>query len=340
MDVTELLAQAVKAGASDLHLAAGESPMLRLDGELRRLDLPPLEPAVLREGLVRLLEWASQPWADKARELDVALDLPGLGRFRLNLSEQLKGLAACLRVIPSRVPTLDELGLEEVFRLIARFNSGLVLVGGPTGSGKSTSLAALVDRLNRECPLHIITLEDPIEIIHCSQRSLVNQREVGRHTRDFAQGLRSALRQDPDVILIGELRDLETIRLALRAAETGHLVLATVHTRSAAGSIDRLVEAFAAEEKVLVRTMLAESLRVVVSQQLVKRIGGGRVAAREVLVATPAVRNLIREGRLAQLHSAMQSGAGAGMQTLGAALQGLLAQGLVSPEQAQALGAG
>lgn len=338
MDVTELLARAVKAGASDLHLAAGEAPMLRVDGELQRLDLPLLEPAVLREGLVQLLERASQPCADKARDLDVALELPGLGRFRLNLSEQLKGPAACLRVIPSRVPTLDELGLEEVFRLIARFSSGLVLVGGPTGSGKSTSLAALIDRLNRERPLHIITLEDPIEIIHGGRRSLVNQREIGRHTRDFAQGLRSALRQDPDVILIGELRDLETIRLALRAAETGHLVLATVHTRSAAGTIDRLVEVFAAEEKALVRAMLAESLRVVVSQQLVKRVGGGRVAAREVLVATPAVRNLIREGRLAQLHSAMQSGAGAGMQTLDTALQGLLAQGLVSPEELQALG--
>jgi twitching motility protein PilT len=243
-------------------------------------------------------------------------------------------------VIAAQAPTLDELGLEEVFRLIARFSSGLVLVGGPTGSGKSTSLAALVDRLNRERPLHIITLEDPIEIIHSGQRSLVNQREIGRHTRNFAQGLRSALRQDPDVILIGELRDLETIRLALRAAETGHLVLATVHARSAAGSIDRLVEVFAAEEKALVRKMLADSLRVVVSQQLVKRVGGGRVAAREVLVATPAVRNLIREGRLAQLHSAMQSGAGAGMQTLDSALQGLLTQGLVSPEQAQVVGAG
>ncbi|CAG8864390.1 Twitching mobility protein [Pseudomonas fluorescens] len=340
MDVTELLAQAVGAQASDLHLAAGEAPILRLDGDLRRLDLPPLEATALREGLVQLLEQAGQPWAEKGRELDVALELPGLGRFRLNLYEQLKGPAACLRVIPSRVPTLAELGLEEVFRLIARFSSGLVLVGGPTGSGKSTSLAALVDQLNRERPLHIITLEDPIEVIHSRHRSLVNQREIGRHSRDFAQGLRSALRQDPDVIMIGELRDLETIRLALRAAETGHLVLATVHTRSAASSIDRLVEVFAAEEKPLVRMMLAESLRLVVSQQLLKRIGGGRVAAREVLVATPAVRNLIREGRMAQLPSAMQGGAAMGMQTLEAALRCLLAQGVIGPEQVQALGAG
>ena len=340
MDVTELLAHAVGAGASDLHLAAGEVPTLRLDGELRRLDLPPLEAIDLREGLGRLLERAGQSCPGTVQELDVALALPGLGRFRLNLYEQLNGPAACMRVIPSRIPRLSELGLEEVFRLIARCSSGLVLVGGPTGSGKSTSLAALVDQLNRERALHIITLEDPIEMIHSGHRSLVSQREIGRHSRDFAQGLRSALRQDPDVIMIGELRDLDSIRLALHAAQTGHLVLATVHTRSAVGSIDRLVDVFAAEEKALVRAMLAESLCAVVSQQLVKRIGGGRVAAREVLVATPAVRNLVREGRLAQLHSAMQGGAAAGMQTLDAGLQGLLAQGLIGPEHVQALRAG
>ena len=285
MDVTDLLARAVEAGASDLHLAAGQVPMLRLDGELQRMDAPPLLSAALSDAMTPLLaDEQCQQWA-QGDELDVALQLPALGRFRLNLFRQLNGLAATFRVIPKRIATLDELDLGEVFLAVAQCTDGLVLVGGPTGSGKSSTLAALLDQLNRERPVHIITLEDPIEVIHSSQRSLVNQREIGRHCGGFAQGLRSALRQDPDVIVIGELRDLQTIRLALRAAETGHLVLATVHTRSAINSIDRLVEVFAAEEKPLVRAMLAESLRVVVAQVLVKRVGGGRVAAREVLVA-------------------------------------------------------
>ena len=328
MDVTDLLARAVEAGASDLHLAAGQVPMLRLEGELQRMDAPPLLSAALSDAMTPLLaDEQCQQWA-QGDELDVALQLPALGRFRLNLFRQLNGLAATFRVIPKRIATLDELDLGEVFLAVAQCTDGLVLVGGPTGSGKSSTLAALLDQLNRERPVHIITLEDPIEVIHSSQRSLVNQREIGRHCGGFAQGLRSALRQDPDVIVIGELRDLETIRLALRAAETGHLVLATVHTRSAINSIDRLVEVFAAEEKPLVRAMLAESLRVVVAQVLVKRVGGGRVAAREVLVANTAVRNLIREGRLAQLQSAMQSGGAAGMRTMEAALRELHAKGL------------
>lgn len=328
MDVTDLLARAVEAGASDLHLAAGQVPMLRLDGELQRMDAPPLLSAALSDAMTPLLaDEQCQQWA-QGDELDVALQLPALGRFRLNLFRQLNGLAATFRVIPKRIATLDELDLGEVFLAVAQCTDGLVLVGGPTGSGKSSTLAALLDQLNRERPVHIITLEDPIEVIHSSQRSLVNQREIGRHCGGFAQGLRSALRQDPDVIVIGELRDLQTIRLALRAAETGHLVLATVHTRSAINSIDRLVEVFAAEEKPLVRAMLAESLRVVVAQVLVKRVGGGRVAAREVLVANTAVRSLIREGRLAQLQSVMQSGAAAGMRTMEAALRELHAKGL------------
>ena len=328
MDVTDLLARAVEAGASDLHLAAGQVPMLRLDGELQRMDAPPLLSAALSDAMTPLLaDEQCQQWA-QGDELDVALQLPALGRFRLNLFRQLNGLAATFRVIPKRIATLDELDLGEVFLAVAQCTDGLVLVGGPTGSGKSSTLAALLDQLNRERPVHIITLEDPIEVIHSSQRSLVNQREIGRHCGGFAQGLRSALRQDPDVIVIGELRDLQTIRLALWAAETGHLVLATVHTRSAINSIDRLVEVFAAEEKPLVRAMLAESLRVVVAQVLVKRVGGGRVAAREVLVANTAVRNLIREGRLAQLQSVMQSGAAAGMRTMEAALRELHAKGL------------
>ncbi|CAM3647519.1 Twitching mobility protein [Pseudomonas reidholzensis] len=331
MDVTDLLARAAAAGASDLHLAVGETPLLRLDGQLQRMDLAPLSASQLVEGLAPLLEDDQRRQWRACEELDLAVSLADGSRCRLNLFCQHAGLAASVRLLPGRVPTLAELGLEEVFQPVAQYTDGLVLVGGPTGSGKSSSLAALVDWLNRERALHIITLEDPIEVIHSGQRSLVTQREIGRHSRDFAQALRSALRQDPDVIMLGELRDLESIRLALRAAQTGHLVLATVHTRSAVNSVDRLVEVFAAEEQPLVRAMLADSLRLVVAQVLVRRVGGGRVAAREVLVGTTAVRNLIREGRMAQLYSVMQTGGAVGMRTMEAALQALRAQGVIEP---------
>lgn len=327
MDVTAHLAEAARAGASDLHLAAGQPPLLRIDGELQRLDLPVLG----CNDLYRSIDpWLSdlqrQQWRE-GDELDLALDLPDGQRARLNLFRQVHGPAASLRLIANAIPSLDQLDLHAVYRAVATLSDGLVIVGGPTGSGKSSTLAALIDQLNRERPLHILTLEDPIEILHTSQRSLINQREVGRHSAGFTQALRSALRQDPDVIMLGELRDLESIRLALRAAETGHLVLATVHTRSAVSSIERLVEVFAAEEKALVRAMLADSLRVVVAQVLVRRKGGGRVAAREVLIGTPAVRNLIREGRLAQVQSAMQMGAGVGMVTMEGALARLRERG-------------
>lgn len=326
MDVTDLLAQATRARASDLHLAAGERPLLRIDGELQRLDLAPLQPADLERGFHPLLSAdQQQQWAD-ADELDLALDLPEQGRVRLNLFHQRNGPAASLRLIAEQIPSLAQLDLQAVYHALTQFSDGLVIVGGPTGSGKSSTLAALINQLNHDRALHIITLEDPIELIHRSQRSLINQREVGRHSRDFTQALRSALRQDPDVIMIGELRDLDSIRLALRAAETGHLVLATVHTRSAVSSIERLVEVFAAEEKNLVRAMLAQSLRMAVAQVLVKRNGGGRVAAREVLIGTPAVQNLIREGRLAQVYSAMQMGGGVGMVTMEGALERLRAE--------------
>ena len=329
MDVTDLLARAMDAGASDLHLAAGQIPMLRIEGDLQRMNLPALVPADLAEGMAPLLaEHQRRQWA-QGDELDLALELPALGRFRLNLFRQLNGPGATFRLIPGRIATLDELDLGDVYQAVAQCTDGLILVGGPTGSGKSSTLATLIDQLNRERALHIITLEDPVEVIHSSQRSLINQREIGRHSCGFAQGLRSALRQDPDVIMIGELRDLESVRLALRAAETGHLVLATVHTRSAASSIDRLVEVFAAEEKPLVRAMVAESLRLVVVQTLVRRVGGGRVAAREVLVATPAVRNLVREGRMAQLCSVMQGGAAQRMRTMDGAMRELKESGLI-----------
>ncbi|WP_459207045.1 type IV pilus twitching motility protein PilT [Pseudomonas sp. MLB6B] len=327
MDVTAHLAEAARAGASDLHLAAGQPPLLRIDGELQRLDLPVLGCNDLYQSIDPWLsDLQRQQWRE-GDELDLALDLPDGHRARLNLFRQVHGPAASLRLIASTIPSLDQLDLHAVYRAVATLSDGLVIVGGPTGSGKSSTLAALIDQLNRERPLHILTLEDPIEILHTSQRSLINQREVGRHSAGFTQALRSALRQDPDVIMLGELRDLESIRLALRAAETGHLVLATVHTRSAVSSIERLVEVFAAEEKALVRAMLADSLRVVVAQVLVKRKGGGRVAAREVLIGTPAVRNLIREGRLAQVQSAMQMGAGVGMVTMEGAMARLRERG-------------
>nr|WP_314477193.1 PilT/PilU family type 4a pilus ATPase [uncultured Pseudomonas sp.] len=330
MDVTDLLARASKAGASDLHLAAGQVPTVRVDGVLQRLPVPMASPRALMRCMEPLLD-ADQhrQWA-AGHDLDVALELPALGRFRVNLFRQMNGPALTFRLIPARIASVDELGLAEVVETIARCRDGLVLIGGPTGSGKTSTLATLLDQMNRERALHIVTLEDPVEIVHRSHQGLVNQREVGRDCSSFAQGLRSALRQDPDVIMLGELRDLDTIGLALRAAETGHLVLATVHTRSAVNSIDRVVEVFPAQEKAWVRTMLAQSLRVVVAQVLVGRRGGGRVAAREVLVATDAVRNLIREGRMAQLHSAMQAGAAQGMQTMEDAMRKLAARGLLA----------
>ncbi|MCP6696785.1 type IV pilus twitching motility protein PilT [Pseudomonas donghuensis] len=335
MDVTELLALAVRAGASDLHLAAGEVPALRLEGRLSPLSLPLLTPQHMGELLAQIMSEAQQKDFETHLDVDFAFAVPALARFRVNVFQQLQGAAAVLRVIPAQVSSLAELGLGDVFRQIAELAGGLVLVTGPTGSGKSTTLAALVDHLNRERPLHIVTLEDPIEFIHSSQRSRISQREIGRHSHGFAQALRAALRQDPDVIMLGELRDPQTIRLALTAAETGHLVLATVHTGSAAKTIDRLVDVFAAEEKQLVRAMLAESLQAVVSQVLVERVGGGRVAAHEILLATPAVRNLVREGKVAQLYSAIQTGGAQGMQTLDGCLQGLVRQGLVSPDSAR-----
>ncbi|MDD1013960.1 type IV pilus twitching motility protein PilT [Pseudomonas rubra] len=335
MDVTQLLAQAVRAGASDLHLAAGEVPALRLEGRLRPMTLPQLTPGQMDELLAQLMSTAQQKDFETHLDIDFAFAVPALARFRVNAFQQHQGAAAVLRVIPAQVSSLSELGLGDVFRQIAELPGGLVLVTGPTGSGKSTTLAALVDHLNRERPLHIVTLEDPIEFIHRSQRSRISQREIGRHSHGFAQALRAALRQDPDVIMLGELRDPQTIRLAMTAAETGHLVLATVHTGSAAKTVDRLVDVFAAEEKQLVRAMLAEALQAVVSQVLIERVGGGRVAAHEVLLATPAVRNLIREGKVAQLQSVIQTGGAQGMQTLEGCLQDLVHRGLVSPDSAQ-----
>lgn len=336
MHITDLLTEAVARQASDLHLAAGLPPLLRLHGDLIDCGRPALD----AQGVVALLGpiMTAQQLHTLAHqcELDFAHEQPGLSRFRVNAYQQRRGPAAAIRVVPSQVPTLDSLQAPAVLRELALLQRGLVLFTGPTGSGKSTSMAALVDHRNRHAHDHILTIEDPIEFVHASHCSLVSQREVGTHTLGFAQALRSALREDPDVILVGELRDLDTIRLALSAAETGHLVLATLHANSAAQSIDRLVDVFPAGEKDMVRVMLSESLQGVLAQTLCKTADGcGRVAALEIMRGTPAIRHLIREHKVAQMVSVMQSGMDQGMQTLDQHLSQLVRSGRISADQAR-----
>ena len=335
MDITELLTQSVHRGASDLHLSAGLAPMLRVDGEVWSLDGPELSATHVADLLSPLLNRYQQKDFETSLETDFAFELPGVGRFRVNVFQQARGMGAVFRSIPAQVQSLESLGLGAVFQRIAQLPRGLVLVTGPTGSGKSTTLAAMIDHLNQHRRQHILTLEDPIEFIHQPNRSLINQRQVHRDTQSFSAALRSALRQDPDVILVGELRDLETIRLALTAAETGHLVFGTLHTASAAKTVDRLVDVFPAGEKPMVRSMLSESLQAVVSQVLVKKIGGGRVAAHEIMLSTPAIRNLIREDKVAQMVSAMQTGGALGMKTLDMSLKALVTEGVISREEAR-----
>lgn len=329
MDIADLLAFSVKHGASDLHLSAGVAPMLRVDGDIQRSDLPVLAPAAVRELIHSVMNSAQRSAFESAHEADFSYAVPGLGRFRVNAFEQQRGAGAVFRSITSQVPSLEGLGLGEVFKGLCGLSQGLVLVTGATGSGKSTTLAAMIDHINATRQQHILTIEDPIEYLHAPRQCLINQREVHRDTHSVAAALRSALREDPDVIMLGELRDLETIRLALTAAETGHLVLATLHTASAAKAVDRIIDVFAADEKAMVRTMLSESLQGVIAQTLVKRVGGGRVAAHEIMLATPAIRNLIRENKVAQMVSAIQTGAAAGMQTLEMSLKRLKERGLI-----------
>lgn len=335
MDITELLAFSAKQGASDLHLSAGLPPMIRVDGDIRRINLPPLEHKQVHSLIYDIMNDKQRKDYEEFLETDFSFEVPGIARFRVNVFNQYRGSGAVFRTIPSKVLTMDDLGLGEVFRRIADVPRGLVLVTGPTGSGKSTTLAALIDYLNNSKHQHILTVEDPIEFVHESKKSLINQREVHRDTLGFNEALRSALREDPDVILVGEMRDLETIRLALTAAETGHLVFGTLHTTSAAKTIDRIVDVFPAEEKSMVRSMLSESLQAVVSQTLLKKIGGGRVAAHEIMLGTPAIRNLIREDKVAQMYSAIQTGGSIGMQTLDSCLTNLVSSGKVSRESAR-----
>ena len=335
MDITELLDFSVKHNASDLHLSAGVSPMVRVDGDVRKLSLPVLDNNGVHRLIFDVMNDAQQREFEQSLEVDFSFDLVSVGRFRVNAFQQSRGCAAVFRTIPSKTPSLEALGTPEIFESFTHYQKGLVLVTGPTGSGKSTTLAALIDKINTEQHQHILTIEDPIEFIHTQKNCLINQREVHRDTHSFNNALRSALREDPDVILVGELRDQETIRLALTAAETGHLVFGTLHTSSAAKSIDRIIDVFPGSDKPMVRSMLSESLRAVVSQKLVKQISGGRIAAHEIMIATSAIRNLIREDKVAQMYSMIQTGSNVGMKTMEQSLRQLMMQGVIDNTEAQ-----
>ncbi len=340
MDIAELLAFAVKNKASDLHLSAGLPPMIRVHGDVRRINLPPMEHKDVHGLIYDIMNDGQRKDYEENLECDFSFAIPGLARFRVNAFNQQRGAAAVMRTIPSKILTLEELNAPKSFTDITMQPRGLVLVTGPTGSGKSTTLAAMVNHVNENTYGHILTVEDPIEFVHESKRCLINQREVGPMTLSFNAALRSALREDPDVILVGELRDLETIRLALTAAETGHLVFGTLHTSSAAKTIDRVVDVFPAAEKEMVRSMLSESLRAVISQTLLKtKDGNGRVAAHEIMIATPAIRNLIREAKVAQMNASIQTGAALGMQTLDQCLTDLVRRNIVGIAEARSAAA-
>ncbi|MGR9100244.1 MAG: type IV pilus twitching motility protein PilT [Gammaproteobacteria bacterium] len=334
MDIAELLSFSVKNNASDLHLSAGLPPMIRVDGDIRRINIPALEHKEVHALVYDIMNDKQRRDYEEFFETDFSFALPGVARFRVNAFNQERGAAAVFRTIPADVLTLEDLEAPKIFEELTRKPRGLVLVTGPTGSGKSTTLAAMINQINVSTYAHILTIEDPIEFLHESQKCLINQREVHRDTLGFNEALRSALREDPDVILVGEMRDLETIRLALTAAETGHLVFATLHTSSAAKTIDRIIDVFPAAEKDMVRAMLSESLQAVISQTLLKRIGGGRIAAHEVMIGTPAIRNLIREAKVAQMYSAIQTGRKEGMWTLDQNLKELVDRGKITSKTA------
>ena len=334
MDISELLAFSVKNSASDLHLSAGQPPMIRVDGEVRRINVPPMDHKAVHALIYDIMNDKQRKDYEEFLETDFSFEIPDLARFRVNAFNHQRGAGAVFRTIPNTILNFEQLGCPPSFAGIADNPRGMVLVTGPTGSGKSTTLAAMVDYKNENEHGHILTIEDPIEFVYTCKKCLINQREVHRHTLGFNESLRSALREDPDVILVGEMRDPETIRLALTAAETGHLVFGTLHTSSAAKTIDRIIDVFPAAEKEMVRSMLSESLRAVISQSLLKKVGGGRVAAHEIMVATPAIRNLIREAKVAQMYSAIQTGNAVGMQTLDQNLQELLKRGIITKQEA------
>ena len=334
MDISELLIFAVKNKASDLHVSAGEPPLVRIHGEMRRIEGPSLERESVHRMIYDILNDDQRKTYEEFYEIDFSFALGEYGRFRVNVFKQNRGDAAVFRTIPNTIPTFEELGLPKILMDLSRLEKGLVLVTGPTGSGKSTTLAAMIDLVNTELKGHVITIEDPIEFVHPSKSCLVNQRELGPHTHSFANALRSALREDPDVMLVGEMRDLDTISLALTAAETGHLVFGTLHTSGAPKTIDRIVDVFPGAQQNQVRSMLSESLQAVITQALFKRRDGrGRVAAFEIMIGTPAVRNLIRENKIAQIPSMMQTSKGVGMQTMEASVKDLIARNLVTQEE-------
>jgi twitching motility protein PilT len=336
MQISELLAFTVKNKASDLHLSAGLSPMIRVHGDIRRINLPPMAQNEVHDMVYDIMNDYQRKAFEENFECDFSFEMPGVARFRVNAFQQNRGVGAVFRVIPSKILSLEDLNAPKIFKEISEFPRGIVLVTGPTGSGKSTTLAAMVDYVNENHYSHILTVEDPIEFVHESKKSLINQRELGAQTLSFSNALKSALREDPDVILVGELRDLDTIRLALTAAETGHLVFGTLHTSSAAKTIDRIVDVFPGTEKEMVRSMLSESIRAVISQSLLKtKDGNGRVAAHEIMLGTPAIRNLIRENKIAQINSMIQTGQQHGMQTLDQCLQDLVRRNLVTPAEAR-----
>ncbi len=336
MDIAELLAFSVKNKASDLHLSAGLPPMIRVHGDVRRINVPPLEHKDVHGMVYDIMNDSQRKVYEETLECDFSFEIPNLARFRVNAFNQNRGAGAVFRTIPSKVLTLEDLNAPKIFGEIANQPRGLVLVTGPTGSGKSTTLAAMINHVNENEYGHILTVEDPIEFVHESKKCLMNQREVGPHTLSFSNALRSALREDPDIILVGEMRDLETIRLAMTAAETGHLVFGTLHTSSAAKTVDRIIDVFPAAEKEMIRAMLSESLRAVISQTLCKtKDGTGRVAAHEIMIGTPAIRNLIREAKVAQMYSSIQTGQALGMQTLDQNLQDLVKRNLVSVPEAR-----
>lgn len=331
MNIIELLNYAVSKKASDLHLSTGMAPIIRVDGDLFSVEkLPVLKEDDVKNMLKMVMSERRFPELSEKFSIDLSLAPEGVNaRFRVNIFHQLRGLSAVFRVIPEKILTLKDLGLPDVLKKFCQYSQGLVLVTGPTGTGKSTTLAAMIDYINNSQPQHIITIEDPIEFVYQSQHCLIQQREVGEHTDSFENALRVVLREDPDVILVGEMRDLETIRLALTAAETGHLVLATLHTSSSAKTINRIIDVFPAGDKPLIRSMLSESLQAVVSQTLVKKIGGGRIAAMEIMTCSPAIRNMIREDKIPQIYSSIQTGKSLDMKTLEQDIEDLVTRNLV-----------